>query len=149
MAAENSNDNEKNWGPVDESGLAQLGFTPPPKQLGKYFSDPQQADQGFFSIQICSDLHLEFYPLLIRFSFDDQQNDELKTQVHQLFSQFIQPSSSSNLALLGDIGDPSQFSYAYFLKWCAQSIFFFSFTIFFFFFSFIIFSSPFGFCNSH
>lgn len=84
--------------------------------MGPHFSDPKpippksssyEGKADTLSIQITSDVHLEFYT-----------NHTLE-QFPALFSKFVEPVAPY-LALLGDIGFPGSQIYREFLAWCGK-----------------------------
>jgi len=91
------------------------------KELPPHFEEPKarpekesklRSKQKTLSVQIASDIHLEFY---------ENRNDKIyspaRHTLEDLFSRFIQPCAPI-LALLGDIGYPGSKIYQSFLTWC-------------------------------
>jgi hypothetical protein len=109
--------------------LKQQGGLPPPpveSALHRYCATHCTA----FSLQIVSDVHLEFYPQLrdpqdppmpVTLPLSESARTFFASSVVQdTFGEFIQPTGAKYLALLGDIGSPTLGAYAAFLEFCAK-----------------------------
>lgn len=127
----NAQQNDPAWGPhVQPSALP---YPPVPACASKF------TPAGQFNLQICSDLHLEFYKQLwdadeldqksetpARVSYPVQISAELEAAAEAQFAQFIQvpeeplDTNPRYLALLGDIGNPALKAYPHFLRWCGR-----------------------------